>query len=299
MYKSNAIVVVLFLMSFFVQAQDFQGMAVYQSKTSIAEFKSRMESNKELSPEIKKRIEERMQSMSEKTYILNFDKSASIYKEEEKLEAPSQGQSGGGNRYRMMSAMTPTGGTYYKNVKNKTFTVDREFMGKEFLIQDSLTDLKWQMEAETRVIGGYTCFKATVLKPVSTSDFRKSKSKKQESVTTKPTDETKKTSFINALEKQKEVLVSAWYTPEIPVNQGPEGYWGLPGLILEVNDGKTVILCSRVVLNPKVKAEIKAPTKGKSISQREFDETVVKKTEEYRSMNPGRGDANSWRTGRN
>ena len=299
MYKSNAIVAVLFLMSFFVQAQDFQGMAVYQSKTSIAEFKSRMESNKELSPEIKKRIEERMQSMSEKTYILNFDKSASIYKEEEKLEAPSQGQSGGGNRYRMMSAMTPTGGTYYKNVKNKTFTVDREFMGKEFLIQDSLTDLKWQMEAETRVIGGYTCFKATVLKPVSTSDFRKSKSKKQESVTTKPTDETKKTSFINALEKPKEVLVTAWYTPEIPVNQGPEGYWGLPGLILEVNDGKTVILCSKVVLNPKVKAEIKAPTKGKSISQREFDETVVKKTEEYRSMNPGRGDANSWRTGRN
>lgn len=299
MYKSNAIVAVLFLMSFFVQAQDFQGMAVYQSKTSIAEFKSRMESNKELSPEIKKRIEERMQSMSEKTYILNFDKSASIYKEEEKLEAPSQGQSGGGNRYRMMSAMTPTGGTYYKNVKNKTFTVDREFMGKEFLIQDSLTDLKWQMEAETRVIGGYTCFKATVLKPVSTSDFRKSNSKKQESVTTKPTGKTKKTSFINALEKPKEVLVTAWYTPEIPVNQGPEGYWGLPGLILEVNDGKTVILCSKVVLNPKVKAEIKAPTKGKSISQREFDETVVKKTEEYRSMNPGRGDANSWRTGRN
>ena len=84
MYKSNAIVVVLFLMSFFVQAQDFQGMAVYQSKTSIAEFKSRMESNKELSPEIKKRIEERMQSMSEKTYILNFDKSASIYKEEQR-----------------------------------------------------------------------------------------------------------------------------------------------------------------------------------------------------------------------
>ena len=299
MYKSNAIVAVLFLMSFFVQAQDFQVIAVYQSKTSIAEFKSRMESNKELSPEIKKRIEERMQSMSEKTYILNFDKSASIYKEEEKLEVPSQGQSGSGNRYRMMSAMTPTGGTYYKNVKNKTFTVEREFMGKEFLIQDSLTDLKWQMEAETRVIGGYTCFKATVLKPVSTLDFRKSKSKKQESVTTKPTDETKKTSFINALEKTKEVLVTAWYTPEIPANQGPEGYWGLPGLILEVNDGKTVILCSKVVLNPKVKAEIKAPTKGKSISQREFDETVVKKTEEYRSMNPGRGDVNSWRTGRN
>jgi hypothetical protein len=33
--------------------------------------------------------------------------------------------------------------------------------------------------------------------------------------------------------------------------------------INEVNDGKTVILCSKVVLNSKTKAEIKAPTKGK------------------------------------
>jgi GLPGLI family protein len=93
----------------------------------------------------------------------------------------------------------------------------------------------------------------------------------------------------------KEVIVTAWYTPEIPVNQGPEGYWGLPGLILEINDGKTVILCSKVVLNPKVKAEIKAPTKGKLIPQKEFDEIVIKKTEEYRSMNQGRGGYNGWR----
>jgi hypothetical protein len=36
-----------------------------------------------------------------KTFILNFDKSASIYKEEEKLEGPGQG---GGMRW--MSSMT-------------------------------------------------------------------------------------------------------------------------------------------------------------------------------------------------
>lgn len=73
------------------------------------------------------------------------------------------------------------------------------------------------------------------------------------------------------------------------VNQGPESYWGLPGLILEVNDGKTVILCSKIVLNPKEKTEIKAPTKGKVISQKEFDETVLKKMQEFREMNQGRG----------
>lgn len=299
MYKIIASVVAVFSVSFIVKAQEFQGMAVYQSKTSISEFKSRIDRNKELTPEIKKSIEERMKSMSEKTFILNFDKSASIYKEEEKLEAPTQGQSGGGNRSRMISSMTPSGGTYYKNVKSKSFAVDREFMGKEFLVKDSLPDLNWQMEAETRVIGGYNCFKATALKPVSKTDFRNLRPKKEETTSEKPADETKKTSFMDAIEMPKVVIVTAWYSPEIPVNQGPEGYWGLPGLILEVNDGKTVILCSKVVLNPKVKAEIKAPTKGKLISQQEFDEAVIKKTEEYRSMNQGRSGNNGWRMGRN
>jgi GLPGLI family protein len=291
-------IALVFTINLGIMGQEFQGTAVYESKTSISEYKSRIDKNKELTPEIKKRIEDRMKSMSEKTFILNFDKSASIYKEEEKLEAPIQGD-GGGNRSRMMPSMTPSGGTYYKNVKSKSYSVDREFMGKKFLLKDSLSDLKWKMEAETRVIGGYNCFKATAIKQESKSDFRNLRPKKDEIPTAKPADETKKTSFMDALEMPKEVIVTAWYTPEIPVNQGPEGYWGLPGLILEINDGKTVILCSKVVLNPKVKAEIKAPTKGKLISQKEFDEIVIKKTEEYRSMNQGRGGNNGLRMGRN
>ena len=78
-------------------------------------------------------------------------------------------------------------------------------------------------------------------------------------------------------------------TPEIPVNQGPEGYWGLPGLILEVNDGQTTILCSKVVLNPKEKAEIKAPTSGSVTNQKDFDETVMKKLKEVQEMRQGQG----------
>jgi hypothetical protein len=38
----------------------------------------------------------------------------------------------------------------------------------------------------------------------------------------------------------------------------------LPGLILEVNDGKTTILCSK---NLERKIEIKALTKGKVVSK--------------------------------
>ena len=270
------------------QAQkDFQGMAVYESKTSMADFKVRMEGNKSITPDMQKMMEERMKKMFEKTFILNFDKSASIYKEEEKLDATPQG--GGGMR--MMSSMTGGGGTFYKNVKDKAYTVDKEFMGKEFLVKDSLANLKWKMEAETRVIGGYTCYKATAVKAASKTDFRNFRPKREEETkkeTDKPAEE-KKTNFMDAVEMPKEITITAWYTPEIPVNQGPEGYWGLPGLILEVNDGKTIILCSKVVLNPKDKVEIKAVTKGKVVTQKEYDETVIKKMEEFREMNQGRG----------
>jgi GLPGLI family protein len=275
----------------FIQSQaqkDFQGMAVYESKTSTSDFKDRMAGNKEMTPDMMKMIEERMKKMFEKTFILNFDKSASMYKEEEKLDAPG-GQGGG---MRMMSSMMGGGGTFYKNVKDKSYTVDKEFMGKEFLVKDSLPKLDWKMESETRVIGGYNCFKATAVRPVSKSDFRNFRPKKEEdkkAEEAKAENKDKKTNFMDDFDLPKEITITAWYTPEIPINQGPENYWGLPGLILEVNDGKTVILCSKVILNAKDKVEIKASTNGKVISQKDYDETVVKKMEEMREMNQGRG----------
>lgn len=269
-----------------MQAQkDFQGMAVYESKTQAPKFEG-MRGNRDITPEMQKSMEERMKKMLEKTFILNFDKSASIYKEEEKLESPGQQ----GSFRVMVSSMMGGGGTFYKDVKTKSYTVDKEFMGKEFLVVDSLPKLNWKLEQETKQIGGYNCYKATAVKEPSKTDFRNFRPKK----TDDKKDEAKKTSgetknnFSDNFELPKEVVVTAWYTPEIPVNQGPENYWGLPGLILEINDGSTTILCSKVVLNAKDKVDIKPSKKGKVVTQKDYDETVVKKMEEFRDMNGGR-----------
>lgn len=282
--------------------KDFQGMAVYESKTSTADMLKGMESNKDFTPEMKKMMEDRMKKMFEKTFIFNFDKTSSIYKEEEKLEA---GGNGGGGR--MMMSMMGGGGTYYKNVKAKTYTVDKETMGKEFLIVDSLPKLKWDMSStETKKIGDYTCFKATAVKPVSKSDFsnfrpknrdEKKDEKKPEAKTddkkegNKPKEE-KKTNFFDTVEMPKEVSVTAWYCPEIPINNGPGEYWGLPGLIMEVSDGRTILLCSKLVMNTKEKAEIIAPKTGSKVTQKEYDDIVAKKMEEFmesRRSTPGGG----------
>ena len=81
------------------------------------------------------------------------------------------------------------------------------------------------------------------------------------------------------MSEPKEEIITVWYTPEIPVSQGPDEYWGLPGLILEVSEEKLIILCSKVVLSNKEKTKIKAPNTGEKVSQKKFDEIQKKKTD--------------------
>ena len=287
-----------------VDAQNFQGMAVYESKTSTSDLKDKISSNKEFTPEMQKMIDERMKKMFEKTFILYFDKTSSIYEEEEKLEAPgSEAQNRG---MRMMSSFTGGGGKHYKDIKAKTFAIEKEMMGKEFLVKDSLPKMAWKMTGETKQIGNYTCFKATAIQAAQKTDFRNFRPKgeavaEKKTADAKPqSDKAKVSNFLDQGEIPKEIEVIAWYAPEIPVGQGPENYWGLPGLILEVSAGKTRMLCSKIVMNPKDKKEIKAPTKGKEVTQKEFDDIVAKKMDEMQQMyreGGGRNGGNQIRIG--
>lgn len=261
-----------------INAQDFQGKAHYESKTSMdMDF-----GPKDMTEDMKKRIAERMKSMFEKTYILTFNKSESTYKEEEKLEAPG-GQGGG---FRMMGSFT--GGLQYKNIKDGKLLQEQEFFGKQFLINDSLPKLEWKMSSETKTIGKYTCYKATAIKKINQMDFR-SMRRKDRNKEEKEKDSTASKDIMDEIEVPKEVTVTAWYTPQIPVSQGPGEFHGLPGLILEVNSDKTTILCSKIVLNPDEKEDIKMPSKGKEVTQEEYNDIMKKKMEEMREMYGGRG----------
>jgi len=271
----------MLLLTTFSFAQNFQGKAYYFSKTSVD-----MDSwgGQKMSEDRKKQIADRMRSMFEKTYILNFDREASTYKEEEVLEAPG-GQGGFGRWGSSFSA-----GMQYKNIKSQQYLQDQEFFGKQFLITDSLSKLDWKLGTETKQIGQYLCMKATAVKTVDEFDWRsmrrkpKSKEVKQAEVQKDST----VTSVSEDIEIPKQIEVTAWYTPQIPVSQGPGDFWGLPGLILEVNSDKTTILCSKIIMNPQEKVQIKAPEKGEVVSRKEYNETVKKKMEEMRSMYGGR-----------
>ncbi|ALJ05139.1 ribonuclease Z [Pseudalgibacter alginicilyticus] len=274
-----SVVCLLFFTTFFSFAQkDFQGIAFYESKTSVdmSNF-----GGGQMSEERKKEISERMKSALEKTYTLTFNQSESMYKEEEKLEAPSQGR---GPNFR---AMIPTGGPQYKNVKDLKVLQEQEFFGKQFLIKDDLQKLEWELGSETKTIGQYMCFKATAIKKDDSFNLGNFGRRGSDS-------ENNETEEKDA----PEIVVTAWYTPQIPVNQGPDQYWGLPGLVLEVNAGRTTILCSKIILNPSEKETIKKPSKGKEVTQEEYDEIVKKKMAEMESMRNNRGGGNRGGGGR-
>ncbi len=246
---------------------NFQGKAVYMSKTT-------MEMNfggRQMSEDQKKRIAERMKGMLEKTFVLNFNQIESVYKEEEKLGAPGQG----GGRFGGM--MSFGGGLKYKNTKDPIVLEETEFFGKQFLISESGSKPEWKLGSETKKIGNYMCYKATLIKevdPFSFAGFGRGNNNN---------DAEKKD------EKPKTMLVTAWYTPQIPVSQGPGEYWGLPGLILEVSSGTTTVLCKEITMNPDEKVTIKIPKKGKKVSREEYNKIVLKKTEEMRDQFRGRG----------
>jgi GLPGLI family protein len=142
------------------------------------------------------------------------------------------------------------------------------------------------MTGETKQIGQYMCLKATAIKEVDEFDWRSMR--RRDDTAEKKTDTTATKEISEEIEIPKTVEVTAWYTPQIPVSHGPGEYWGLPGLILEVSADRTVILCTKIVLNPTDKEDIKVPSKGKEISQDKYNETVKEKMAEMREMWSGR-----------
>lgn len=251
--------------------QNFQGKAIYKKKTKID--MERIQNDKNIPQEHKKRIMEEMKERSDRTFILNFDKKASIYKEEGKLQIQGKGKQGvvlfGGS----------SGGVVYKNTATKKFLTSIESFGKQFLIENNTEMPTWKMDSETKKIGNYTCYKATWLKKVE--EMIKIRPPR-------PEEENKEDNKKEEVKEPKEITVTAWYTPQIPVSTGPEKYWGLPGLILELNEGNSTILCTEVVLNPKDKATIKEPTKGEKVTKKEYRKILTEKIEEMRERFGGR-----------
>ena len=115
------------------------------------------------------------------------------------------------------------------------------FKENEFLIIDPLNQ-NWVYTNETKIIDGYTCYKAT-------------------------------NEYIVDNGKIFKHPVIAWFCPQIPISIGPRGYGGLPGLILELQEWNSVFGVEKIAFSNDIK-EIVLPKEGKIISEQEYQNKV-------------------------
>ena len=250
------------------QAKQFQGKAEYFSKRMYTRKTTDANFKKEIDPELENEFKDALKKATEKRFVLNFNKSEASYEEQQELAKPkATGETS-------ISISFSGAGKKYINIKDKKTIVEEDMFGKEFVVTDSLEHSNWKLIDETKKIGEYTCLKAELTIPVTEREKQAYKTYLEK------TANSNKTNLLGVMNEPKDKTVTAWYTPEIPVSLGPANYYGLPGLILEVNEEKTVLLCSKVTLNNKSTFKIKPPSSGKSVTQKEFNAIEKKKREQ-------------------
>lgn len=234
MKKNRIVFALFFLFSLAAQAQSMEGTIIYEMKINLhRNLPPEREAMKSMLPEF---MTQKMQ--------LAFNANESVYKpvedEEEEIQA-------GGGRGGMMRFMRNMGATYL-NFQTQQWLELREFMGKKFLIEDTLQVRAWKFEDEEKTINGYVCKKATI------------------------TDE-----FMN-----RKVNVVAWYAEQLLAPVGPDRFHSLPGTVLEVNIEDELVVFRPVSISTKTpaKADLKAPTEGKKVTRAEFRKIVEERMKE-------------------
>lgn len=141
-------------------------------------------------------------------------------------------------------------------VKNRTATQKNVFEDT-YLVQDSLKALTWKITNDTRTIAGLECRRATTVMMDS-------------------------------------VFVVAFFTEQILSTSGPEGFNGLPGMILGVVIPRmhTSWYATKIELTEIKDTELVAPKKGKAITN---DQLHIKLKEVVKDWYSGRNpNRNIW-----
>lgn len=234
--------------------KNFEGIATYRSSMNIGNINV---AGQDMSPDMQENLRKQLAQQSQRDYTLTFNLKESTWKEEVELDPVSNASSGG-----MQVRFSTGGGISYLNPGENKFLEETEIFGKKFLIEDELPEFNWKITGETKKIGDYNVVKAE-FERISEQTVMALSDSEQTSETVMDT-----------------TIITAWYTPDIPVSQGPSNTWGLPGLILELQQGEMSFLCTKVELNPAEPVKIEIPSKGKRVSREESEQIRDEKMQE-------------------
>ena len=165
------------------------------------------------------------------------------------IEDEEEEISGGG----MVMRFRQPNNELYLNQSSGKMISKQEFMGKDYLIDDTLKVAPWKFGTETKTIQGYTCKQAYY---TDESPNRMPAGGKQE--------------------------ITAWYTDQIRPFLGPERFNTLPGAVLavDINNGERVIVATKIELRTLKKNELKIPSSGTKTTRAEFRKMVEEQMKE-------------------
>lgn len=184
-------------------------------------------------------------------FQLLFNNSESLYKTLVDEEDDVANAETGGRRMVIMRAAMNS--EIYFHTDEPTVVSKQEFMGKEYLITDTVKVSPWKFGTETKTIAGYTCRMAYYTDP------------------SRP-------------DRPQEI--TAWFTDQLRPFLGPERFNTLPGAVLavDINNGERVIVAKSAELRALRKNELKKPVSGTPVTGKEFREMVEKRMKEMRSQ---------------
>ncbi|MDC3388880.1 GLPGLI family protein, partial [Flavobacteriaceae bacterium] len=132
---------------------------------------------------------------------------------------------------------------FYIDRKNNLFVNQFNYWLTDVLVEDAILKNNWELKNVTKVIGGYTCYKAVETKTVSYSNTP--------------------------------IETVAWYTLAINLPIGPLNYGGLPGLILRLDTDTHSYYATNIDLK-KSNFKIIKPSFGKKMNRKEFNDVKDK-----------------------
>lgn len=239
------VIILIFSLNTSSFAQNIQGKAYY---TSMVKLDNPELSSEKMSDPKYKALAEQLSKPFIDEFVLEFTKEESVFTIIPKLDKPAPQEGGISISVQLMSDSE----ILYKNIPENLILTETDLYGKVFLVRDDFNQRNWEIHKESKTIGDYVCFKATYIPETN-----------EDTLTKKADDE-----------------IVAWFTPQIPVKNGPFKYQNLPGLIMEVQEGRKVIACTKVVLNPEETIEIKRPKRGKKIESKDFEALQKERSQE-------------------
>ncbi len=261
MKKTVAAIAAIFFTAVLVNAQQTQGKVVYD-RTSKMQFSfAGMPGG----------MEQQMPKTRVDQFELLFGNNQSLWKQAEKEGVDDGGSftSSGGAQIRMVVAGNDD--VLYNNFDTKKKVEKREMFDKTFIIDDTLSSLKWKMTGETKTILDMPCMKATTTRISKRTQVNMDNGKMER----KEIDDT--------------ATIVAWFTSSIPVTAGPAEYQGqLPGLILEmdIKDGTQTFMAVSITEKADLE-EIREPKGKKRYTAEEFKIEREKMMEEMNRNNQG------------